>query len=57
MALGANLVERHFIDDRKRPGPDVICSMNESELKELVTAAKNIRKMFGGKKKLQKKNK
>lgn len=50
MALGANLVERHFIDDRKRPGPDVICSMNESELKELVTAAKNIRKMFGGKK-------
>ena len=48
--LGANLVERHFIDDRKRPGPDVICSMNESELKELVTAAKNIRKMFGGKK-------
>lgn len=50
MTLGANLVERHFIDDRKRPGPDVICSMNESELKELVTAAKNIRKMFGGKK-------
>lgn len=50
MALGANLVERHFIDDRKRPGPDVICSMNESELKELITSAKNIRKMFGGKK-------
>lgn len=50
MALGANLVERHFIDDRKRPGPDVVCSMNESELKELVNAARKIRKMFGGKK-------
>ena len=50
MTLGANLVERHFIDDRKRPGPDVICSMNESELKELINSAKNIRKMFGGNK-------
>lgn len=50
MALGANLVERHFIDDRKRPGPDVICSMNEIELKELINSAKNIRKMFGGNK-------
>lgn len=50
MTLGANLVERHFIDDRKRPGPDVICSMNERELKELINSAKNIRKMFGGNK-------
>lgn len=50
MTLGANLVERHFIDDRKRPGPDVICSMNEIELKELINLAKNIRKMFGGNK-------
>lgn len=50
MALGANLVERHFIDDRKRPGPDVICSMNENDLKELLASARNIRKMFGGKK-------
>lgn len=50
MALGANLVERHFIDDRKRPGPDVICSMNENDLKELLTSARNIRKMFGGEK-------
>ena len=50
MALGANLVERHFIDNRNRPGPDVICSMNEGELKELINSAKNIRKMFGGNK-------
>lgn len=50
MALGANLVERHFIDNRNRPGPDVICSMNERELKELINSAKNIRKMFGGNK-------
>lgn len=54
MALGANLVERHFIDDRKRPGPDVICSMNENDLKELLISARNIRKMFGGKKKAAK---
>ena len=50
MALGACVVERHFIDKKSRPGPDVICSMDESELKELLIAAKDIKQMLGGKK-------
>ena len=42
MALGATIVERHFIDNKDRPGPDVICSMDEEKCAELVKAAKDI---------------
>lgn len=50
MALGASIVERHFIDVKDRPGPDVICSMDEKECSELIIAARDIPKMMGGKK-------
>ena len=50
MALGASVVERHFTDTKDRKGPDIVCSMDESELKELLTAASDIPKMIGGKK-------
>lgn len=54
MALGASLVERHFTDVKDRKGPDVICSMDEAECRELVTAAKDIVRMQGGEKKATK---
>jgi sialic acid synthase SpsE len=50
MALGASLVERHFTDTKQRPGPDVVCSMDEQALGELLLAAGDIKKMRGGKK-------
>ena len=50
MALGACIVERHFIDVKSRPGPDVICSMDEKECAELIMAAHEIPQMLGGKK-------
>ena len=50
MALGASIVERHFIDKMDRPGPDVICSMDEKRCSELLIAAKDIYQMLGGKK-------
>ena len=50
-ALGAKIVERHFTDVKSRPGPDVICSMDEQELKELLIAARDVPKMLGGEKK------
>lgn len=50
MALGATIVERHFVDVKDRPGPDVICSMDEKECAELIQAADDITKMFGGEK-------
>ena len=48
MALGASIVERHFIDVKDRPGPDVVCSMDERECAELIAAARDIPKMLGG---------
>lgn len=52
VALGASLLERHYVDDRKiRKGPDIICSMNENELKDLIIGSKEIFDSKGGKKK------
>lgn len=48
MALGACLVERHFIDNKKRTGPDIVCSMDEKELEELIVSARDIKQMLGG---------
>lgn len=50
MALGACIVERHFIDSKDRPGPDVVCSMDEQECSELIKASKEVPLMLGGKK-------
>ncbi len=36
MALGAKLIERHFTDTLERKGPDIICSMDEKALSELI---------------------
>lgn len=57
MALGAALVERHFTDTRSRPGPDVACSMDERDLRELISAAGDIKQMLGGKKEAAKEEK
>lgn len=50
IALGAAMVERHFTDIKERPGPDVVCSMDEKELKELLGAAREVPLMLGGEK-------
>lgn len=50
IALGASIVERHFTDVKERTGPDVVCSMDESELKELLKASQDVKLMLGGKK-------
>ena len=50
MTLGATIVERHFTDVMDRVGPDVVCSMDEAHLKELLEAAKDVPQMLGGKK-------
>ncbi len=50
VALGASIVERHFTDTKDRVGPDIVCSMDKNELKELIEGTKQIHKMLGGKK-------
>lgn len=51
IALGANLVERHFTDRMDRNGPDIVCSMDENKLNELLIAAEQVPQMLGGEKK------
>ncbi|NNH00042.1 N-acetylneuraminate synthase family protein [Acinetobacter sp. ANC 5414] len=50
VALGASILERHFTDDMSRPGPDIICSMDPSNLTELIQGSCAIAKMRGGQK-------
>lgn len=50
IGMGATIVERHFTDKMEREGPDIICSMDESALHELLQAAHEIYLMRGGKK-------
>jgi len=42
VALGASILERHFTDTRERIGPDISCSMNPSELKELIQGSEQV---------------
>lgn len=51
IALGASIVERHFTDTKNRKGNDIICSMDENELKDLLKTAKEVYSMLGGEKK------
>lgn len=36
IALGASIIEKHFVDKKNRPGPDISSSIDEAELKELI---------------------
>jgi N-acetylneuraminate synthase len=54
VALGARVLERHFIDKKSRKGPDVACSMTPSELKDLIEGSRNIFLALKGKKELVK---
>ena len=50
VALGASIVERHFTDKMSRLGPDIVCSMDEKEAKELIFGVNLMKKMRGGNK-------
>ena len=50
VALGANILERHFTDRMDREGPDIVCSMDPVNLSELILGSKEIAMMRGGKK-------
>ena len=49
-ALGASILERHFTDHMERTGPDIVCSMDEKNCKELIQSSAEIAKMRGGSK-------
>ena len=47
LALGANVIERHFTLDRNMEGPDHILSSEPDEMKELTHAAHLMRRILG----------
>ena len=48
VALGANVIEKHFTLDRNMAGPDHKASLEPQELKDMVSAIRNIEKAIGG---------
>ena len=48
VALGAEVIEKHFTLDRNLPGPDHKASLEPLELKAMVFAIRNIEQAIGG---------
>ena len=48
VALGASILERHFTDHMQRPGPDIVCSMDEQRCRELIAATRIVQMERGG---------
>lgn len=47
VALGANIIEKHFILDRNMGGPDSKFSMEPHEFKQVVDSIRNVEKALG----------
>ena len=47
VAVGANIIEKHFILDRNMGGPDSEFSMEPQEFKEMVHSIRNVEKALG----------
>jgi len=48
VALGAKIIEKHFTLDKNLPGPDHIASLEPDELKQMVSAIRNIELAISG---------
>ena len=48
VALGASILERHFTDHMQRPGPDIVCSMDEEQCGALIEAVRIVHQQRGG---------
>jgi Sialic acid synthase len=51
VALGANIIEKHFTLSRDLEGPDHQASLEPNELKQMITCIRNIEKAMGDGKK------
>lgn len=47
VALGAEVIEKHFTLDRSLPGPDHAASLESAELKQMVTAIRHVEDSLG----------
>ncbi len=57
VALGATVIEKHFIDTKKRKGPDISASIDKTQLKDLIEGVRKIYLSLPGKKKALKEEK
>jgi N-acetylneuraminate synthase len=48
VAVGADILERHFTDRMDRPGPDISCSMDPTALRELIEGSAIMKLARGG---------
>lgn len=48
VSLGACIIERHFTDRMDRPGPDIVCSMETTELRSLIDGTEILFRARGG---------
>jgi N,N'-diacetyllegionaminate synthase len=48
VAMGANVIEKHFTLDRNLPGPDQLASLEPDELKAMVQSIRNIESAISG---------
>lgn len=52
LGMGASIIEKHFIDDKKkRKGPDISASIDYKQLKDLISGSKKIFQALPGSKK------
>jgi N-acetylneuraminate synthase len=47
VALGARVIEKHFTDDNRRPGPDHAFSLNPAAWSEMVTSVRQLESALG----------
>lgn len=47
VAMGAEVIEKHFTLDRTLPGPDHVASLEPEELKAMIVAIRNIEQALG----------
>jgi N-acetylneuraminate synthase len=47
VGMGAEVIEKHFTLDRSLPGPDHAASLEPKELKQMVTAIRNVESALG----------
>jgi len=47
VAMGAEIIEKHFTLDKTLPGPDHVASLEPNELKAMVDSIRNIEKAIG----------
>jgi N-acetylneuraminate synthase len=50
VALGASVLEKHFVSDRSWPGPDVPISIVPDELRQLIEGSRAVHSALGGRK-------